>query len=154
MRLVYGAGAVAAVSVIAVGLVQPDFAATADQPAIDPGSADTTLVEVGTSAAKGGKAVRAAAPTPEVRVKHVVKYIHLKPGQTPPPGATVIDPGQPTPRIVVANRPTTNQSSSRTNNQANSKPPAAKPPAAKPPVAQAPKPTPKPPVRTRQSGRP
>ena len=122
MRFVYGAGAVAAMSVMAVGLVQPDFAATADQPAASDGATvDQNAV--------------AQAPA-DVAVRHVTQYIHLQPGQTAPPGATVIAANAPTPRTVV------------THNQAANPPaahPAANPPAARPP---APKPA------TRQSGKP
>ena len=105
MRIVYGAGAVAAVSIMAVGLVQPDWTSTADpgqtddsvnptddpgaiavlSDGTDPGQPDPT----GTSAdGRGGK------------VRHVIRYIYLKPGQTAPPGATVISASPPPPRIV------------------------------------------------------
>jgi hypothetical protein len=119
MRFVYGAGAVAAMSVMAVGLVQPDFAATADQPA----SPDGTAVDS-----------NAVAQVPaDVAVRHVTQYIHLKPGQTAPPGATVITANAPTPRVVVTRSQPAN-------------PPAAQP--APRPQAPAPKPA------TRQSGKP
>jgi hypothetical protein len=119
MRFVYGAGAVAAMSVMAVGLVQPDFAATADQS----GSSDAATVDPN---------LVAQAPA-DVAVRHVTQYVHLQPGQTAPPGATVIAANAPTPQVVVTH-----------NQPAN--PPAAQP-AARPP-APAPKPA------TRQSGRP
>jgi hypothetical protein len=86
MRVVYGAGAVAALSVMAVGLVQPDYAATADQPGVSDPAADPFAV--------------AQAPTTG-DVRHVTRYIYLKPGQTAPPGATVVAANAPTPRVVV-----------------------------------------------------
>jgi hypothetical protein len=93
MRIVYGAGAVAAMSVMAVGLVQPDWTSTADQGPTDDSYAD----DLGAVAAlPGGKAETGLPdPTPGkvatgVQVRHVTRYIYLRPGQTPPPGATVI----------------------------------------------------------------
>lgn len=94
MRFVYGAGAVAAMSVMAVGLVQPDFAATADQ-------------IVGSNSTPDPNAV-AQVPA-DVAVTHVTQYIHLQPGETAPPGATVIAPDAPTPRIVVTHNAPTGQ---------------------------------------------
>jgi hypothetical protein len=85
MRFVYGAGAVAAMSVMAVGLVQPDFAATADQSGSGNAGHTSTVAQV----------------PPDVTVRHVTQYIHLKPGQNAPPGATVIAAAAPTPRVVV-----------------------------------------------------
>lgn len=85
MRFVYGAGAVAAMSVMAVGLVQPDFAATADQSGSGNAGHTSTVAQV----------------PPDVTVNHVTQYIHLKPGQKAPPGATVIAAAAPTPRVVV-----------------------------------------------------
>jgi hypothetical protein len=116
MRFVYGAGAVAAMSVMAVGLVQPDFAATADQNNVPDATADPNAV--------------AQVPA-DVAVRHVTQYVHLQPGQTAPPGATVIAADAPTPQVVVTH-----------NQPAN--PPAAQP-AARPPA---------PAPRTRQSGKP
>jgi hypothetical protein len=117
MRFVYGAGAVAAMSVMAVGLVQPDFAATADQT----GSAGGTTADPNTVA---------QAPA-DVAVRHVTQYIHLKPGETAPPGATVIAANAPTPRVVVTHNSVGSQAASQ---------PAARQPAPAP--------------RTRQSGKP
>jgi hypothetical protein len=114
MRLVYGAGAVAAMSVMAVGLVQPDSAATADQTAVfDPTSDPSSVAQAG-------------GPT----VQHITEYVHLRPGESAPPGATVIAPNAPTPRVVVTHNAASGQAA----------PPALRPPAPKP--------------ATRQSGRP
>ncbi len=162
MRVVYGAGAVAVASVMAVGLVQPDFTATADQQAAsDANAADPNAgadqLNAGTANSNGqarNKKTTTDTTQANVQVKHVVKYIHLKPGQTAPPGATVITPGQPTPRIVVANNPAPapNKPVARNPNPPAAKPPPAvkNPPAVKPPPPPAPKPT----VKTRQSGHP
>lgn len=136
MRVAYGAGAVAVASVMAVGLVQPDFTATADQQATDyPNVADPGSVQ-GQPDSNGRTQVN-------VQVTHVTKYIHLKPGQTAPPGAKVIQPGQPTPRIVVDR----NAAPQAANHNAGGNSAAAAP---KPPPA-APKP---PTTRTHQSGHP
>jgi hypothetical protein len=148
MRIVYGAGAVAVVSVIAVGLVQPDFTATADQPATN----DANVADVANNQDNGRTDQSGnGANQPNVQVKHVVKYIHLKPGQSAPPGAKVITPGQPTPRVVVANNPAPNPTPATNHNPnpGNNNPP---PPKATPQPT--PRPTPRPTIKTRQSGHP
>jgi hypothetical protein len=176
MRVVYGAGAVAVVSVIAVGLVQPDYAATADQqPTNDPNlvadaNSATDASAANDPATQGNQGSRrnrkndqsnpgSAGSQPDVQVNHIVKYIHLKPGQTAPPGATVIQPGQPTPKVVVANQPAPTAPPAANkppaHNPAPNKPPVANPPPAnKPPVNPPPRPTPQPTVKSHQSGRP
>ena len=116
MRIVYGAGAVAALSVMAVGLVQPDYAATADQ---TPGTDPTTEPNV-------------AQGQGNIQIRHVTQYIQLKPGQTAPPGATVIAGNAPTPRVVV-----THNGPSGPVTQ-----PAPQPPAPKPVTHQSGKPRP------------
>jgi hypothetical protein len=119
MRFVYGAGAVAAMSVMAVGLVQPDFAATADQ-----------------SGASGSPTAdpNAVAQVPAgVTVRHVTQYVHLQPGQTAPPGATVIAADAPTPQVVVTHNQPANPPAAQ---------PAARPPAPKPATRQSGKPKP------------
>ncbi len=127
MRVVYGASAVAAASVIAVGLFQPATApAATDQ--VDP-------LAVQSGSGQGAAVSNSGAP--DVVVRHVIKYVHLKPGQTAPPGATVITPNAPAPRVVVTHNAPANQ------------PAAPKQPAARPPA-----PPPAPPVRTRTSGHP
>ena len=148
MRIVYGAGAVAVVSVIAVGLVQPEFTATADQPATN----DANVADVANNQDNGRTDQSGnGANQPNVQVKHVVKYIHLKPGQSAPPGAKVITPGQPTPRVVVANNPAPNPTPATNHNPnpGNNNPP---PPKATPQPT--PRPTPRPTIKTRQSGHP
>ena len=80
MRLVYGAGALAALSVMSVGLVHFSPATT------------TTAVTASDAP---------PADPPQIEVRHVIRYIHLKPGQVAPPGATVITPKAPAPQVVV-----------------------------------------------------
>jgi hypothetical protein len=83
MRLAYGAGAVAALSVMSIGLIQP-------------ASSDSRQSDVTSTADQ------TTAQAPSVEVRHVINYIHLKPGQTAPPGAKVITPDAPAPKIVVS----------------------------------------------------
>jgi hypothetical protein len=79
MRLAYGAGALAALSVMSAGLVQL-------------GSPSGTTDVITTTA---------ASDPPPIEVRHVIRYIHLKPGEVAPPGATVIAPDAPAPRVVI-----------------------------------------------------
>jgi hypothetical protein len=151
MRIAYGAGAVAVASVMAVGLIQPDFTATADQQATDdPNAANQGLAQDASTGSQGNGNARTDQSSngaqANVQVNHVTKYIHLKPGQTAPPGATVIQPGQPTPRIVAANNPAPPPTNHNPNPPAGN--PAPKPPPPPPP------PTPRPTVKTHQSGHP
>jgi hypothetical protein len=81
MRLAYAAGAMAAVSASTAGLVH--F-----------GSGGATSASVVPPAASEPAAV-------SVRVRHVIHYVHLRPGETAPPGAKVITEKAPAPRIVV-----------------------------------------------------
>ncbi|MEP7377950.1 MAG: hypothetical protein ABI725_00145 [Chloroflexota bacterium] len=105
MRVVYGAGAVAAMSIMAVGLVQPDWTSTADpgptdesfNPTDDPGA--IALLPDGTDAAQPD-ATGTSGGGRGGKVRHVIRYVYLKPGQTAPPGATVISASAPPPRIV------------------------------------------------------
>lgn len=80
MRLAYAVGALGALSAVAAGLVH--VSATAP-----------VQVEL---------APQDPPATPRnVEVQHVIQYIHLKPGETAPPGATVITPDAPAPRVVI-----------------------------------------------------
>ncbi|MFN8619405.1 MAG: hypothetical protein U0869_01500 [Chloroflexota bacterium] len=83
MRLGLAAGAIAALSVMAAGLVR--------FPSADP----ATIADDTTAAAVDAPAVAA------VQVEKRIRYVQLKPGQKAPPGARVIDAAQPTPRVVV-----------------------------------------------------
>ena len=127
MRVVYGATAMAAAGVIAVGLFQPATAPTAADQA-------NPLAPQGGS---GPGAAAQSATSGDVVVRHVIQYVHLKPGQTAPPGATVITRNAPAPRVVVTHNA-----------------PAGQPSAPKQPAARQPAPPPAPPVRTRTSGHP
>jgi hypothetical protein len=145
MRVVYGASAVAAMGVIAVGLVQPG-----SSPAT---TSDSNQAAV-TQPTDGGQQQNQAQQPADVQVRHVIKYIHLKPGQTAPPGATVITPDAPAPRVVVTHAapppPANNPAPPPAHNPA--PPPAHNP--APPPVVHNPPPPPPPVVHTRPSGRP
>lgn len=55
-----------------------------------------------------GDATVASVTQPEASVQHVVRYVQLQPGQTPPPQANVIAAPKPSPRRVVVT--TTRQS--------------------------------------------
>ncbi|HJW22635.1 MAG TPA: hypothetical protein VJ506_09420 [Candidatus Limnocylindrales bacterium] len=86
-RLAIGFGALAAASALATAFLAP---ATAAAPAT------STTVAVAPDA---------------VPVQHVVQYVQLQPGQTPPPNATVSQAAPaPTPRVVVV---TTRQSGTK-----------------------------------------
>ncbi len=78
-RLMLGAAALAAVTVVGAGLV--DFPpAVAEEPLPAPAKAGVTKVD---------------------KVKQPIKYVRLKPGQKAPKGAKVIKEAAPTPRVVV-----------------------------------------------------
>lgn len=78
-RLMLGAGALAAVTVVAAGLVDFPPAAAEELPPA---------------------AARAGLSTTE-KAKRPVTYVRLKPGQKAPKGARVIKAAAPTPRVVV-----------------------------------------------------
>ena len=78
-RLMLGASALAAVTVVGAGLV--DFPQAATEDALP--------------------APMEAAVTTTEKVKRPVKYVRLKPGQKAPKGARVIKEAAPTPRVVV-----------------------------------------------------
>jgi len=86
-RLMVGAGALAALSVI--GAVLGRMPVTAGQGSATPVMADT---------ASGAASADAAGTS---RVQRPVRYVRLKPGQKAPPGAKVIREKAPTPRVVV-----------------------------------------------------
>ncbi len=128
-RLVVGAGAVAALSIIGAGLVR--FPANAD-------GADPSQAGVAAAAKVDAKAAK----------KRPVKYVRLKPGQKAPRGAQVIREKAPPPRIVVirAGTATVTSSGASTSRQPTATKQRPKAPVAKAPVAKAPV------TRTRQSG--
>jgi len=106
MRLALGAGGIAAVSALTAAIVMPPQTVTNTQV-----TQQTVQQPLSTP-----------VPASTIQVVQPVKYVQLLPGQTPPPGAQVISPADPTPRTVVVNVPA----------------PAAKRPAAQPPAAQKP----------------
>jgi hypothetical protein len=83
MRLALGAGGIAALSALATAIVMP------------PGVTTATVVAPPQGAGDPG-----AVPT-SVQAQRPVRYVQLSPGQTAPPGATVIEPNAPTPITVV-----------------------------------------------------
>jgi hypothetical protein len=122
-RLVVGAGAIAALSIIGAGLVR--FPANADD------------------AVAGQTAVAAPAKGSKAASKRPVKFVRLKPGQKAPAGAKVIRKKAPPPRIVVIRAGTATVTSSRSSSARKSPTTRQRP---KAPVA------PKPVIKTRQSG--
>ncbi len=166
MRVVYGAGAVAAMSIMAVGLVQPDWTSTADQGPTDDSYADDPgaiaalpdgKVEIGQADSTQGKGESAA----NVKVRHVTRYIYLRPGQAAPPGATVISATAPPARVgrnhpsnpgpTASPRPRQHNGGGNNNGGSVSTTPR---PTARPTQAPAatPRPAPRPTPTTRQSG--
>ena len=107
MRLAIFAGGIAVSSALAAAIIRPARPAVV-VPAVD--AQPETPVATGTP----------------IVVQQPIQYIQLLPGQTAPPGATVIDPDAPKPTAIVA----TVQA------------PAARPPARKPII-----------IRTTQSGK-
>ena len=87
MRLAYAAGAIAALSAISAGLVHASSSGGSATPT------QTTTVDRSPQ--------DRPAPAAQVEVQHVINYIHLQPGESAPPGATVITPDAPAPRVVV-----------------------------------------------------
>jgi hypothetical protein len=83
--------------VLFTGIASASALATAMLPSVAP-AADAG----GGSSAALDPANVASVPTPSVR--HVKRYVVLKPGQTAPPNAPVIVRPTPTPRITVVTR--------------------------------------------------
>ena len=87
MRLALGAGGLAAFSALMGAIVAP-----ATPPVV---ATVTTPTDQPTTAAAG---------TP-IAVQRPIQYVQLLPGQTAPPGATVVDPSGPLPTAIVVNVP-------------------------------------------------
>jgi len=162
MRVVYGAGAVAAMSIMAVGLVQPDWTSTADQGATDDSYADDpgAIAVLPDGKAEAGFADPTSGKgSAGVKVRHVTRYIYLRPGQTAPPGATVISATTPPGRVGRNNPAIPGPTSSprpRQHGGGNNNGPAATPrptPRQSNAPAATPRPTPRPTPTSRQSGR-
>src|SRR4051794_32082273 len=81
MRLAYAAGAMVAISASTAGLVRFGNGGATSASVAPPPSHTATKVQL--------------------PVRHVIHYVHLKPGQTAPSGAKVITARAPAPRIVV-----------------------------------------------------
>jgi hypothetical protein len=85
MRLIVGLAGLASASAIGTAIVAP------------PPSFNTT----------DGQVAAAAQPVPVI---HVVRYVHLQPGQTAPPNTVVQQAPAPAPRVVTV---TTRQSGAK-----------------------------------------
>jgi len=94
MRIAYGVAGLAAASAVATAVLAP--------PAPAPAAASQQVATV--------LAPDQAAMAP---VRHVVRYVYLKPGQTAPPQAVVAQLPAPTPRVLTVTTVTTRQSGAR-----------------------------------------
>jgi hypothetical protein len=150
MRMALGAGGLAALSALATAIVLPPRTTT---------QAAAVLVQQPTDTAS---AMDMPSGTP-LASDRPVRYVQLLPGQTAPPGASVIPAPTPSSATMVVTVPAPGQKQTTKNPPAQN-PPAQNPPAqqatpAPPPPAQAtpaPPPPPKPPpviVKTTQSGK-
>ena len=126
MRLALGAGGLAALSALATAIVLPPRVVVQVPAGVPPAQA-LAPQQIDTPSASG-------TPT---QVQRAIKYVQLAPGQTAPPGATVIPATAPTPITVVVNVPPAAQK------QAAGKPAAGNPVAAPTPIV----------VKTTQSGK-
>jgi hypothetical protein len=88
MRLMAGFVGLASLSAITAGLLP-------------------SVVPAANAGATTGTPVVAATTTP-AEVKHITRYVQLKPGQTAPPQAPLVAAPKPTPRVVIVT--TTRQS--------------------------------------------
>ena len=149
MRWAFGAGAVAAVSILTVGFVKPDFAGT-EEP-------------VGANDAAGQQSAETTNQRARARVNRVTRYVYLERGERAPRGATVITadeaPGRRTAQRdnARAEQPATGQSANRARPDrpaATSRPPSNERPPNNDRPAADPQPRPEPPPRTttHQSG--
>lgn len=89
MRMALGAGGIAALSALAAAIVLPPRAA-----------APVTATQSQQPQATDSQ----SSPSP-IEMVRPIKYVQLSPGQTAPPGATVIDASAPTPITVVVSVP-------------------------------------------------
>lgn len=125
-RFLVAMSGLAAATAIAAALVQPGSA-----------PADDTLQTADAAPEPATAAPVSAGPAAAVRIRRETRYVQLKPGETAPPGARVVQRPDPSPRVVVVTIPA---------------PTAAPAKPAPAPRAAAPAPAPKPKARTRQSG--
>lgn len=89
MRMALAAGGIATFSALAAAIVSPPRQAIS-APVVPQQSA---------------QAIDPSASATDLQVVRPILYVQLSPGQTAPPGATVIDPSAPTPITVVVNVP-------------------------------------------------
>jgi hypothetical protein len=137
MRVALGAGGIAALSALLAAIVVP-ARPSVEVPQFD--IAPPPAADVQQPAADVQQPTPDPAGTP-VAVQRPIQYIQLKPGETAPPGATVIDSNVPQPSSVVVTVPAPVHNT-------------APKPVPKATVKPAPKPVPKPIViKTTQSGK-
>lgn len=94
MRMALGAGAIATLSALTTAIVlppKPALTQTLQQPAVQQPLQPATAGPLATQGT--------------VQVQRPIRYVQLQPGQTAPPGATVIPATAPTPITVVVNVP-------------------------------------------------
>jgi hypothetical protein len=137
MRVVYGAGAVAAMSAMAVGLVKPDFNATVaglvSPAAQSADAADALSLDAGYNGAPRDR-------------QRIVRYVYLQPGESAPRNARVITAAEAARRLGTDDDRQPDRQA-RQPSQPNRQPRQPRP------EQEAPDPQPPaPPVRTRQSG--
>ena len=140
MRLAFGAGAMAAVGALTIGMVRPDFTGSANEaPSGQPADQQAST-----------------ASDADIRVRRVTNYVLLEPGEKAPKGATVISAEE---LLGLGNetvRPDRQRADQPDRSRATrpDRQPAAQPDRQPAPQAErAPQPQPDPPrVTTRQSG--
>lgn len=88
MRFTLGLTGLIAATAMATSIIRPPMTAPVEAPVIP-----TDAPPVATT-----------QPQPLV-VRHVTRYVQLKPGETAPPGATVVQKPDPSPRVVVVTVP-------------------------------------------------
>ena len=147
MRIVYGAGAVAVVSVIAVGLVQPDFTATADQPA----ATDTTVAGRRQPGQRPHRPVRRWGQ-PGQRPGQARRPLH--PSEAGSIGASRRDRHHAGPADAARRGGQQPGAESKADQRGHNPNPGTNNPPPPPPPQATPRPTPRPTIKTRQSGHP
>jgi hypothetical protein len=95
MRLAIAASGLATASALAAAIMSP--------PALPASSVQVPIA--GSTGDPGTAVITIQQPVPTPIVKHVKRYITLKPGQTPPPSALATQLPAPTPRVIVVQAP-------------------------------------------------
>jgi len=88
MRVALGAGGLATLSALATAIILPP------RPTVVPQPAPVTDSQAANQ-----------APPSSIEVQRPIRYVQLSPGETAPPGATVIKASAPTPLTVVVDVP-------------------------------------------------